>query len=328
MVTVKSRFGLLCAVAVALASVAGCSKFQGGGDDEMTWARAALERNPRLEVVAADQNSKSFTVRLKDTGDLQVVRVDQLIAAPAVAANAAAAQTGGAQPTSSSQPSSAPGEETAANQGPRSGSTGSTGSAANTSGGAANASAANSDTASAAGPASASPAASDGQSAGAGEQASTVPRAKAASSASPGEVLASGPGFTVKTANSPATRRASVVPGSGSTATVERHHDPIVCQGERLLHIDNRNLEFDGDAVSAEDGCEIHITNSRISAKGVGISARKASVHIDNSQIEGEAGSVDAEQGAQVFAASSTFKGLRRRLDDAVFHDLGGNVWN
>jgi hypothetical protein len=119
-----------------------------------------------------------------------------------------------------------------------------------------------------------------------------------------------------------------VVPGSGSTATVERHHDPIVCQGERLLHIDNRNLEFDGDAVSAEDGCEIHITNSRISAKGVGISARKASVHIDNSQIEGDGGSVDAEQGAQVFAASSTFKGLRRRLDDAVFHDLGGNVWN
>jgi hypothetical protein len=80
--------------------------------------------------------------------------------------------------------------------------------------------------------------------------------------------------------------------------------------------------------VSAEDGCEIHITNSRISAKGVGISARKASVHIDNSQIEGDGGSVDAEQGAQVFAASSTFKGLRRRLDDAVFHDLGGNVWN
>jgi hypothetical protein len=310
MVTVKSRFGLLGAVAVALASMAGCSKFQ-GGEDEMTWARSALERNPRIEVVAADQNSKSFTVRLKDTGDLQVVRVDQLIAGPASATGPAPTQgasAGAAQATTPGQPSSTPAEETASNQAPRSGS---------------------SDTTAAAPPASGNErSASDGQSTASGEQAAALPRAKAASSASPGEVLASGPGFTIKTANSPTARRTSVVPGSGSTATVERHHDPIVCQGERLLHIDNRNLEFDGDAVSAEDGCEIHITNSRISAKGVGISARKASVHIDNSQIEGDGGSVDAEQGAQVFAASSTFKGLRRRLDDAVFHDLGGNVWN
>ena len=79
---------------------------------------------------------------------------------------------------------------------------------------------------------------------------------------------------------------------------------------------------------SAEDGCEIHITNSHITAKGVGVSARNANVHIENSQIEGDAGSIDASEGAQVYAASSTFKGLRRRLDNASFHDLGGNVWN
>jgi len=299
MVTVKSGFRVLGTAAVALAALAGCSKFQ-GGEDEMAWARSALERNTRLEVVAADQDSKTFTVRLKDTGDLQVIRVDQLIAGPAAAtgpvASQAAAPAVAAPAAAPEQPSSAPAAETetASNQ------------------------------------ASAAPSASGGeQAATSGDQAAAaMPRVKAASSASPGEVLASGPGFTIKSANSPSAHRAAVVPGSGSTASVERHHDPIVCQGDRLLHIDNRNLEFDGDAVSAEDGCEIHITNSRISAKGVGISARKASVHIDNSQIEGEGGSVDAEQGAQVFAASSTFKGLRRRLDDAVFHDLGGNVWN
>jgi hypothetical protein len=272
-------------------------------------------------------------VRLKDTGDLQVIRVDQLIAGPASptgsAASQAAAPATGAQAAASGQPGSAPAEESASNQAPRSGAAASAGSSSAASAG----KVINSDTAAAAPPASAGENASASQGAGAGDQAvasgeQAAPRVKPASSAAPGEVLASGPGFTIKTANSPATRRAAVVPGSGSTANVERHHDPIVCQGERLLHIDNRNLEFDGDAVSAEDGCEIHITNSRISAKGVGISARKASVHIDNSQIEGEAGSVDAEQGAQVFAASSSFKGLRRRLDDAVFHDLGGNVWN
>jgi hypothetical protein len=109
---------------------------------------------------------------------------------------------------------------------------------------------------------------------------------------------------------------------------VERRHEPIVCQGARLLHIDNRNLEFDGDAVSAQDGCEIHITNSHISATGVGVTARAANVHIDNSLIEGDTASIDASDGAQVYAASSRFRGLSRRLDTAAFHDLGGNIWN
>jgi hypothetical protein len=115
---------------------------------------------------------------------------------------------------------------------------------------------------------------------------------------------------------------------SASSAPLERRHEPIVCQGPRLLHIDNRNLVFDGDAVSALDGCEIHITNSHISARGVGVVARAADVHIDNSQIEGEQASIDASDGAQVYAASSRFKGLSRRLDTAVVHDLGGNNWN
>jgi len=116
-------------------------------------------------------------------------------------------------------------------------------------------------------------------------------------------------------------------PGTGG-APVELRHEPIVCQGARLLHIDNLNLQFEGDAVSAEDGCEIHITNSRIRATGVGVSARAANVHIDNSLIEGDAGSIDASDGAQIYAASSRFRGLSRQLGTAAVHDLGGNVWN
>ena len=143
----------------------------------------------------------------------------------------------------------------------------------------------------------------------------------------PGRVLVSGPGYTIKAvAAAPATggmRDAGV-----TNSPAERRHEPIVCQGSRLVHIDNRNLVFDGDAVSAEDGCEIYITNSRIKAIGVGVSARAANVHIDNSLIEGDQASIDASEGAQVYAASSRFKGLSRRLDNAAFHDLGGNVWN
>jgi hypothetical protein len=113
-----------------------------------------------------------------------------------------------------------------------------------------------------------------------------------------------------------------------TSAALERRHEPIICQGERLLHIDNRNLQFDGDAVSAQDGCEIHITNSHISATGVGVQARAANVHIDNSLIEGDGGSLELSDGAQAYAAASHFRGLSRRLDSAAFHDLGGNIWN
>jgi hypothetical protein len=142
-------------------------------------------------------------------------------------------------------------------------------------------------------------------------------------------VLKSGPGYTIKAAAAPTPASSGRVRETSVTsAAIERRHEPIVCQGQRLLHIDNRNLDFDGDAVSAQDGCEIHITNSHISATGVGVSARAANVHIDNSLIEGDAAAVDASEGAQVYAASTRFRGLSRRADSSAFHDLGGNVWN
>ncbi len=183
----------------------------------------------------------------------------------------------------------------------------------------------------------------------AGESASNVPRtgfkpepAPAAEAPNPnsdvaaitpgGKTLESGPGYAIKVASKEATpsgaRAATRERSATTSAAVERRHEPIVCQGDRLLQIDNRNLEFDGDAVSAQDGCEIHITNSHITAKGVGVSARAANVHIDNSQIEGDSASIDASEGAQVYASSSRFKGMSRRLDNSSFHDLGGNVWN
>jgi len=57
--------------------------------------RAALERNDRIEVVAADQQSRTFTVRVKDTGELRMMRADQVIAGPSVPAPAAAAAASG-----------------------------------------------------------------------------------------------------------------------------------------------------------------------------------------------------------------------------------------
>ena len=247
---------------VALLMLAACAR---EGRDEMSWARAALERNGTLEVVAADQQSRTFTVRVKGSGELRMVRADQLVgSAPSSVGSGSEKAAGSAAQPLPAQPMT--------------------------------------------------------------QQASLAPQTTSASEAG-GRVLESGPGYTIKavaTAPAPAGTRETGV----TSAPVERRHEAIVCQGARLVHIDNRNLVFDGDAVSAEDGCEIYITNSRIKAAGVGVSARAANVHIDNSLIEGDQASIDASEGAQVYAASSRFKGLSRRLDTAAFHDLGGNVWN
>jgi hypothetical protein len=273
----------------------------GKGQDEMSWARAALERNDRLEIVAADQQSRTFTVHNKDTGEVYKVRADQLVAG---AASAATAPT-----TAPASPAAAPASAGAE---------------------------------AAAAPASAAPGAAAWRGEASEPQVPPPPPAPKVftSRASqpggearpvPGQVLEAGPGYSIEagsgSAAAPAAAPAPREPASGS-AGVELRREPIVCQGARLLHIDNQNLQFEGDGVSAEDGCEIHITNSRIRATGVGVLARAANVHIDNSLIEGDTGSIDASDGAQIYTASSRFRGLSRRLDTAAVHDLGGNVWN
>jgi hypothetical protein len=336
----------------AVLSVAACSKLGLGGSDEMGWARTALERNDRIEVVAADPATNTFTVRVKETGDLRMVRADQVVAgppglasgpatAPAAAPAGAAGSSGsaasdGATPAANPASTATPGERaTAANGVPASGQvvppdTDAVAQApANSPGTRQSNSVSQPRQRTSADQAASAPRT--------GFRPDPAPRAEApdptgdvASITPGGRVLESGPGYAIKTASRSAqTPQRAEREGSATTsAAVERRHDPIICQGDRLLHIDNRNLEFDGDAVSAEDGCEIHITNSHITAKGVGVSARAANVHIDNSQIEGDSASIDASDGAQVYASSSTFKGMSRRLDNSSFHDLGGNVWN
>jgi len=281
---------LACGVLVALSA---CNR---EGQDEMGWARAALERNSAIDIVTTDPKTRTFTVRDKASGELHTVRADEVMGGPTLTASnggtpaAAAAPGASGNAAAAAQPAPAPAAAGAAQATPQS---------------------ATPDTDSAAMP-------------------HTAPSSLAPQNAAEsGRVLESGPGYTIKTAAPIASAGAAAARDRDITsAAVERRYEPIVCQGARLLHIDNRNLQFSGDAVSAEDGCEIHITNSRITATGIGVQARAANVHIDNSSIEGEQASIDASEGAQVYAGSSHFKGLSRRLDSATFHDLGGNIWN
>ena len=76
-------------VAGLLLALSACSKLGVGGEsDQMAWAKNALERNDRLEVVASDPQAKTFTVRVKESGQLVVLSVDQVVAGPAGALSA------------------------------------------------------------------------------------------------------------------------------------------------------------------------------------------------------------------------------------------------
>jgi hypothetical protein len=47
---------------------------------EISWARAALERNPELEVIASDPHSGVVTVKHKGTGEIETVKASEIAA--------------------------------------------------------------------------------------------------------------------------------------------------------------------------------------------------------------------------------------------------------
>ncbi len=141
-----------------------------------------------------------------------------------------------------------------------------------------------------------------------------------------------GPGYSIvrqEDSRTEAQRHASEpTPAPEAQASnVERRTDPIICQGDRLMRIDGETIDFSGDAVIAEKGCDLYISNARIRAGGVGIIARQARVHIANSTISGARGSYEVSEGAEIYVAQSTFTGIGRRFDGASMTDLGGNSY-
>ena len=84
-----------CITGAVLLALAGCSKTS---DEATTWAGAALERNPNLEVVAHDADSGAFTVRDKTSGELTVVKADEIIGTVPSALTAATKPAAPAEP--------------------------------------------------------------------------------------------------------------------------------------------------------------------------------------------------------------------------------------
>ncbi|MGQ0429651.1 MAG: hypothetical protein ACT4UQ_06950 [Gammaproteobacteria bacterium] len=130
-------------------------------------------------------------------------------------------------------------------------------------------------------------------------------------------IRVTGPGVSIVSAAAPDAMTARGEPGQQTA-------DPVICEGRRMMQLDNRRIFVDGDAITARAGCELHITNSRIVASGTGVVARGATVHISNSYIEGKAGAYHAAPGAKIFLRGTTLNGVRRRDASAEVHELVG----
>jgi hypothetical protein len=297
-----ARFIVLFAFASLLAA---CT--QGERVREIDWAKAALARNPAYEILATDESSGVFTVRDTSGGAVHTLRLEDLIAAPLPAKAAAGAPAS----APSSAPDAAPAEspETAVeNRQP----------------------------------------AQPGKALLADQTTGSV----AAVRAGAGDPLAAGPGYSISRGDGKQPVAEPTIEGPGYSITrheptkrqpgksadgasaaeavaanVERRTDPIVCQGDRLMRIDGETIEFTGDAVIAEKGCDLFISNATIRAGGIGIIARQARVHIVNSNIGGSQASYEASEGAEIYVARSTFSGVGRRFDNATMNDLGGNSY-
>jgi len=293
--SLSSRLAFSC---VALAVLSACNR---GGDPapvassaesaELTWARSALERNPQLEVLASDSQTRVFTVRHRASGQVETVSMSELAAAPVTQLRTPPAPAAAA----SSAPAAAP-EPVAT---------------------ASTAEPARRETAPA-------PAAEGQQQVADTSPAAAAERAQASEGnytidRTGGQLRVSGPGVSI------------VSSGDGGRASSQktartRTVEPIICEGKRLLKLDDRDIYVDGDAIIARGGCELYITNSRIIASGTGLVVEDAIVHVANSHIEGVS-AYNATDKAKMYVRTSTFRGVPRRAEFASVLDQGGNQW-
>lgn len=255
--------------------IAGCAKRESA---ELEWARAALLRNPNIEIVATDAQAGVFTLRDKDNGMVRTVGLQELAAAPASELIRKPVPAPATAPELATPETAPPSARVAQQPSP------------------------SSEPAAATEPATPNPE----------DKGYTIERTD-------GQLKVSGPGISVVSAGTAAT--------TSQDGQKQRNVDPIICEGRRMMHFDNRNIYVDGDAIIARGGCELYVTNSRVVASGTGIVAHDAVVHIANSQIEGSTASFNAGSGSKLFVRGSTFQGVSRRDEHASVQDQGGNQW-
>jgi hypothetical protein len=265
--TYRLRLSAIIGLA-ALFSLTACVKQENA---ELQWARAALERNPQVKVLAVDVDKNTLQVRIKATGETLTLAPGELAAIPIGELLASTnpprqmtpvAATPTPEPATTAEPT-APEVETLTTT-------------------------------------------------------AEPPKPEYTVQRQDGRVIVTGPGVSIETHKSTA---------QDASASAPRFDEPIVCDGKRMLHLDNKRLNVDGDAITARGGCELHITNSHITATGTAVVALDATVHIINSELQGSDGSLTTSSAARVFLRTSKFTGLARRDPQSAIQDQGGNSW-
>src|SRR5688572_3532827 len=71
-----------CDKSEAPKSVTGAAASAATPNAAIEWARAALARNPELEVLAVDPQTGVVTVKNRSTGETEAVKASELIAVP------------------------------------------------------------------------------------------------------------------------------------------------------------------------------------------------------------------------------------------------------
>ena len=277
----------------ALLFLAACQQSKGPsapqGITEIAWARMALERNPHLEVIATDIQAGVFTVRDRRTGQMQAVKLSEIAAAPVSQLTAQSARPAAeATPVEPESSATEPSRYDTRAAPPAPGR-------------------------SPAGAQPARPAQAASSTMPEESKDYTIERAD-------GQVKVSGPGISIVSSGGATTTEPAAEAGM-------RKGEPIICEGPRMIHLDNRKIYVDGDGVTARAGCELYLTNSRIVASGTGVVVQDAVVHIANSYVEGASGSFEAAIGSKLFVRDSIFNGLSRRDSFAEVQDQGGNEW-
>ncbi len=298
---------LTARVALSLVALAVLSACDRGGEQtastlpseppELTWARAALERNPRYEVLASDIQTRVFTVRDRTTGQVQTLNLNELAAAPM-------AQLSAPPPAIAATPPSPEPAATTAAVPPAPHAAAPAPNAASP----ANA------------PAPEPPAQVVDNSPAAAAQRAQEAESNYTIDRSGGQLRISGPGVSIVSSGKGTT-------SDSANAAGFRASEPIICEGKRMLKLDDRNIYVEGDAIIARGGCELYITNSTIVASGTGLIVEDAIVHVANSHIEGVNGSFNATDRAKMYVRTSTFRGVPRRAEFASVLDQGGNQW-
>jgi hypothetical protein len=286
MIGMKTRI-VMALASMSLLLLAGCGKQE--QVREIDWAKAALARNPSMEIISTDETAGVFVVRDTTNGSTYKLKLEDLVAGPAPAKTAAQPAAPATPAAPAAEPVATPAEAAAPQT---------------------------TETVAAAQPGTGKPLVEGpGYRISKGEPVTPPPTLE-------------GPGYTITRDEPHAAGTQQSSPNAEAIASnAEKRTDPIICQGDRLMRIDGETIDFEGDAVIAEKGCDLYISNARIRAGGVGIIARQARVHIVNSTIGGTRGSYEASEGAEIYVASSTFSGIGRRFDSATMNDLGGNQY-